>query len=57
MHWSLIAKLANNGPAAVTVPIYPLVPHSTASQTVPVATDIAADLIAHNGRAERHADG
>jgi acetyl esterase/lipase len=49
MHWSLIAKLANVGPAEVTVPIYPLAPHSTASQTVPIATDIAADLIAHNG--------
>jgi acetyl esterase/lipase len=49
MHWSLIAKLANDGPAEVTVPIYPLAPHSTACQTVPVATDIAADLIAHNG--------
>jgi acetyl esterase/lipase len=49
MHWSLIAKLATKGPAEVTVPIYPLAPHSTASQTVPVATDIAADMIAHNG--------
>jgi acetyl esterase/lipase len=49
MHWSLIAKLANGGPAAVTVPIYPLAPHSTACQTVPVATDIAADLMERNG--------
>jgi acetyl esterase/lipase len=49
MHWSLIAKIANEGPAEVTVPIYPLAPHSTASQTVPVATDIAADLIARSG--------
>jgi hypothetical protein len=37
------------GPVEVTVPIYPLAPHSTASQTVPVATDIAADLIARHG--------
>ena len=49
MHWSLIAKIANKGPAEVTVPIYPLAPHSTASQTVSVATDIAADLIARSG--------
>ena len=49
MHWSLIAKLANQGPAEVTVPIYPLAPHSTASQTVPVATDIAAELMARHG--------
>lgn len=49
MHWSLIAKIANDGPAEVTVPIYPLAPHSTASQTVPVATDIAADLMGRNG--------
>jgi acetyl esterase/lipase len=49
MHWSLIAKLATKGPAEVTVPIYPLAPHSTACQTVPVATDIAADLIARHG--------
>jgi monoterpene epsilon-lactone hydrolase len=49
MHWSLIAKLANKGPAEVTVPIYPLAPHSTACQTVPVATEIAADLIARHG--------
>jgi acetyl esterase/lipase len=49
MHWSLIAKITNKGPAEVTVPIYPLAPHSTASQTVPVATDIAADLIARSG--------
>jgi acetyl esterase/lipase len=49
MHWSLIAKMASKGPAEVTVPIYPLAPHSTASQTVPVATDIAADLIARSG--------
>jgi acetyl esterase/lipase len=49
MHWSLIAKLANDGPAEVTVPIYPLAPHSTASRTVPVATDIAADLTGRNG--------
>jgi acetyl esterase/lipase len=49
LHWSLIAKIANKGPAEVTVPIYPLAPHSTASQTVPVATDIAADLMARSG--------
>jgi acetyl esterase/lipase len=49
MHWSLSAKLATKGPAEVTVPIYPLAPHSTACQTVPVATDIAADLIARHG--------
>lgn len=49
MHWSLIAKFATKAPAEVTVPIYPLAPHSTASQTVPIATDIAADLIARNG--------
>jgi acetyl esterase/lipase len=49
MHWALIAKIANGGPAEVTVPIYPLAPHSTASRTVPVATDIAADLIARSG--------
>jgi acetyl esterase/lipase len=49
MHWWLIAKVANEGPAEVTVPIYPLAPHSTASQTVPVATDTAADLIARYG--------
>jgi epsilon-lactone hydrolase len=49
MHWSFIAKIAINAPAEVTVPIYPLAPHSTASQTVPIATDIAADLIARVG--------
>jgi acetyl esterase/lipase len=49
MHWSLIAKMATKGPAEVTVPIFPLAPQSTASQTVPVATDIAADLIARGG--------
>ncbi len=41
--------MATGGPAEVTVPIYPLAPHGTASQTVPVATDIAADLIARCG--------
>jgi len=49
MHWSLIAKIATKVPAEVTAPIYPLAPHSTASQTVPIATDIAGELIAHNG--------
>jgi acetyl esterase/lipase len=49
MHWSFIAKLATKGPAEVTVPIYPLAPHSTAAATVPVGTDIAADLIARHG--------
>jgi epsilon-lactone hydrolase len=49
LHWSLIAKVATRGPVEVTVPIYPLAPHSTASQTVSVATDIAADLIARSG--------
>jgi acetyl esterase/lipase len=49
LHWSFIAKMATRGPAEVTVPIYPLAPHSTASQTVPIATDIAADMIAGNG--------
>jgi epsilon-lactone hydrolase len=49
MHWSLIAKIATKAPAEVTAPIYPLAPHSTACQTVPIATDIAGDLIARHG--------
>lgn len=49
VHWSFIAKMATRGPVEVTVPIYPLAPHSTAPQTVSVATDIAADLIARSG--------
>ena len=49
LHWSFIAKMATKGRAEVTVPIYPLAPHGTATQTVPVATDIAADLIARSG--------
>src|ERR1700688_1174737 len=44
MHWSLIAKIANEGPAEVTVPIYSLAPHSTASHAVPVGSDIGAGL-------------
>jgi len=49
VHWSFIAKIANGAPAEVTVPIYPLAPQSTAAQTLPIATDITADLIARVG--------
>jgi monoterpene epsilon-lactone hydrolase len=49
LHWSLVAGLAKNSGAAVTVPIYPVAPHGTAETTVAIATDIAAALIAENG--------
>ncbi|HKE69454.1 MAG TPA: alpha/beta hydrolase [Nocardioidaceae bacterium] len=49
MQWTAVAKLAVEAPARITVPIYPLAPHSTAATTVPTATRIAAELLDEHG--------
>ncbi|MEU8352868.1 alpha/beta hydrolase fold domain-containing protein [Streptomyces sp. NPDC048845] len=43
-HWHLIRQLATDGPAHVTVPLYPLAPRGTARGFVPAATELAASL-------------
>jgi monoterpene epsilon-lactone hydrolase len=47
-HWSFVAGLAKTSAAEVTVPIYPLAPHGTATNTVATATDIAAELLSES---------
>jgi acetyl esterase/lipase len=45
IHWNLVARLASATSTRFTVPVYPLAPRATASDVVPTATDIVADLI------------
>ena len=49
LHWNLVAHLASSTLTRFSVPIYPLAPGATASEVVPTATDIAADLIGEVG--------
>jgi acetyl esterase/lipase len=51
-HWRLITELAVSADAAITVPVYPLVPDGTAGTVVPVIADLAAALVEEAG-AER----
>ncbi|TAL44661.1 MAG: alpha/beta hydrolase [Salinibacterium sp.] len=45
LHWSLVAALATQASARITVPIMPLAPQGTASSVVPAVADLAASLI------------
>ena len=47
--WSLVAKTAVATSTRFTVPIYPLAPLGVAEHVVPVATDLAAEIIADVG--------
>ena len=49
VHWNLIARLASATSTRFTVPIYPLAPRATASDVVPAATDIVAELLSEVG--------
>jgi acetyl esterase/lipase len=48
-HWQLIAYLAHQAPAQVTVPIYPLAPRGGAATVVPQTADLLAEVIAIAG--------
>jgi len=48
-HWRAVVRIARTAGAHVVVPIYPLAPHGTARDTVRIAADIAADVIAEHG--------
>lgn len=45
-HWRFAAHLASSVDAQVVVPIYPLAPTATAAAVVPVAVELAAQLLA-----------
>jgi acetyl esterase/lipase len=49
-HWWLVAQLAAEAGAAVTVPIYPLVPFGTAGEVVPWVADLARRAADDHGR-------
>jgi acetyl esterase/lipase len=44
-HWQLIARLATSTGTQFTVPIYPLIPASSAATVIPVITDLVAALV------------
>jgi monoterpene epsilon-lactone hydrolase len=48
-HWTLIADLAERSGATITVPIFPLAPHSKAATVMPSLADLAADLVEEVG--------
>ena len=48
-HWSLIGRLVGAVPACCVVPIYPLAPRGLASEVVPHAAGILAELIGEVG--------
>lgn len=48
-HWRLIAELASTTATGFTVPIYPLVPRSTAGEVVPIIADLIEALVAEAG--------
>jgi acetyl esterase/lipase len=49
VHWSVVAKLAIEAGAQITVPIMPLAPRGRASDVVPAVAEIAASLIKEVG--------
>jgi monoterpene epsilon-lactone hydrolase len=48
-HWMFVRQLVTEVNATVVVPLYTLAPAATASETVPTATQLAADLIERYG--------
>ena len=48
-HWSFVADLAEASGTTITVPIFPLAPRSSAATVVPLAADLAAELVRDAG--------
>lgn len=48
-HWRDYVALARESGAAVMVPMYPVIPHGTASTVVPLVADLISDLVNAHG--------
>ena len=47
-HWQLAAQIAAEARVQVIVPIYPLVPFTTAAKVVPTVAELVAEKLAHD---------